>query len=393
MGEIRSSLAENFSLIRGGLLYRLLVRVSRTESERRRVVRDALVATLVTWLPLLVLSLVQGRAFGSQIRMPFLEDIAVNVRFLLGVPILILSESRIDERWRMLVLEFLRTRLIREAELPSFEAVITKITRLRDSVIPEVVMLIAAYYPSFYVKVESMSGISTWHSMGTGSSDMSLAGWWFIFVGTPIVRFLFLRWLWRLSLWTLFLWRVSRIKLHLIATHTDMAAGLGFLSEGQKVFSSVVFAGSAVVAGHVGNAILYQGATVSSGSHLMIAYAVMSIAILVAPLFVVAPTLVNTKKKALIEYGALVTNHAQSFDAKWIHGAHPPGEVLLGNPDASSLTDLGASFTVVRGMGMVPIDRPTLIGLVTAAALPMAPVVIFGTPAAELARGVMMLLG
>jgi hypothetical protein len=53
----------------------------------------------------------------------------------------------------------------------------------------------------------------------------------------------------------LFLWRVSRINLHLVAAHTDMAAGLGFLSEGQMAFSPIVFAGGAVIAGQVGNAI------------------------------------------------------------------------------------------------------------------------------------------
>ncbi len=393
MGEIHSALAENFSLTRGGLLYRLLVRASGAERERRRIAREALVATLVTWLPLFIFSLVQGRAYGPQITMPFLEDIAVNVRFLLALPILILSESGIHERWRMLVLEFLRTRLIREAELPSFEAAIKRITRLRDSVIPEVVMLMAAYYPSFFTRVELLGGISTWHSMGTSSSEMSLAGWWFTWVATPLIRFLLLRWLWRLFLWTWLLWRVSRINLHLIATHTDMAAGLGFLSEGQKAFAPIVFAGGAVVAGHIGNTILYQGATLSSVSHLMIAYAVMAITILIAPLFVVAPALVKVRRKALIEYGGLVTDNAQSFDAKWIHGRPPLGEVLLGNADPSSLYDLGASFTVVRGMGIVPIDRPTLIALVAAAALPMLAVVLFATPADELVRAVLKMLG
>jgi hypothetical protein len=41
-------------------------------------------------------------------------------------------------------------------------------------------------------------------------------------------------------LWTSFLWSASRINLFLVATHTDLAAGLGFLSEGQKAFSPIV---------------------------------------------------------------------------------------------------------------------------------------------------------
>jgi len=58
------------------------------------------------WLPLLVLSVVQGVAYRTQIKIPFLRDLAVNVRFLIAAPILILAESGIDQRWRKLVLQF-----------------------------------------------------------------------------------------------------------------------------------------------------------------------------------------------------------------------------------------------------------------------------------------------
>ena len=192
-------------------------------------------------------------------------------------------------------------------------------------------------------------------------------------------------------LWTSFLWSVSRIDLFLVATHTDLAAGLGFLSEGQKAFSPIVFAGGAVVAAEVGNAIAYQGATLSSVKFLMIAYGVLAIIFLVAPLLVVAPALLKVKRKGLLEYGAQVTIHNQLFEQKWIQEERPAGETLLGNPDASSLADLGSSFTVVRQMRLVPIDKPTLIALAVSAALPMVPVVLYATPAPELIRMLKML--
>ena len=111
MSEITSSLAEGFSITRGGPLHWLLIRLGHAGEERQRVVRRALAAILITWLPLLVLSLVQGQAYGPHIKIPFLRDLAVNVRFLIAVPILILAESGIDQRWRALVLHFLGRRL------------------------------------------------------------------------------------------------------------------------------------------------------------------------------------------------------------------------------------------------------------------------------------------
>jgi hypothetical protein len=67
--------------------------------------------------------------------------------------------------------------------------------------------------------------------------------------------------------------------------------------------------------------------------------------------------------------------------------------VILGNPDASSLADLGSSFTVIREMSIVPIDKNTLIRLTIAAVLPMLPVVLFATPANEVIRAVLEMLG
>ncbi len=158
---------------------------------------------------------------------------------------------------------------------------------------------------------------------------------------TPIFRFLLLRWLWRMVLWTAFLWRVSRLDLFYVATHADLAAGLGLLSEGQKAFSPIVFAGGAVIAAQVANAITYQGATLSSEKFPMIAYGVLAVLFLLAPLLVVTPVLVKVKRKGSREFGALVTKHNQLFEQKWIQEQKPTVEVRLGNPDASSLVDSG----------------------------------------------------
>ncbi len=394
MNEIKSSLAENFSITRGGPLHWLLVRIGQADDERQQVVRRAVGAALVSWLPLLVLALIQGQAYGAQIKIPFLRDLAVNVRFLIAVPILILAESGIDRRWHILVLQFLRSGLVGEKELPSFEAVIERTTRLRDRVLPEALLIIAAFFPSiFIVRTELlMSGVSNWHTMGVASGGVSLAGWWFNLVSTPFFRFLLLRWLWRMFLWASFMWRVSRINLYLVATHSDMAAGLGFLSAGQKAFSPIVFAGGAVIAAQVGNTIAYSGATLSSQKLPMIAYAVLAIIVFIVPLLVVAPVLRKIKRKALREYGALVTIHDQLFDQKWIQKKGPPDEVLLGNPDASSLIDLGSSFTVIRQMGIVPIDKATLVTLAAAATLPMIPLILYATPADAVVRAVLKML-
>lgn len=184
----------------------------------------------------------------------------------------------------------------------------------------------------------------------------------------------------------------SKLNLRLVPTHSDLAAGLGFLSLGQKRFSPIVFAGGAVVASQVGNAIAYDGATLAGMKFVLVGYGVFAILVLVAPLLVTTPTLIKAKAQALLSYGALVTSHNQSFAAKWVDGHAPKGDEILGNPDPSSLIDLGSSFQVVREMKPVPINKSTLITLAAAALLPMVPLLVLATPADQLIRAVLKML-
>jgi len=391
--DVNSSIAENFSLTRGGPFYRLVSIFGFVKSERYQVVKRALLGIVLCWFPLLVLTVTQGLVVGTKVRVPFLLDYAVHVRFLIALPILVLAESAIDGRWRTIVLEFLRSGLVDQNNTASYESIIEKVTRLRDSAPPELAMLGLAYLaPLLLGRTDLlMGGITNWHAVHAG--ELSMAGWWFRVVSAPLFRFLLLRWLWRMFLWTLFIWSVSRIKLHLVATHADLAAGLGFLSEGQKAYSPIVFAGGAVIAGSVLNAIRYEGQTLSSLKIPMIAYGVLAVVVLVVPLLSVAPVLLKTKRKALRDYGGLVTKHNQLFEAKWIDEIGPERESILGNQDPSSLSSLGNSFAVVRQMRTVPIDKPTLVTLALAAALPMVLVLLLVTPANAVVHAVLKMLG
>ena len=165
--SLDSPVANQFSLTRGGPLYRLQRRLGADTVERIRVVRRALLATLITWLPLLILSLVQGVAYGRQLNIPFLRDYAANVRFLIALPLLIIAETGIDNRLRGIVVHFLKSGLVQGPELASFEAVIARVTTLRDRVLPEVVILVVAYLPSLSIRGMEMlmSNTSTWHTV------------------------------------------------------------------------------------------------------------------------------------------------------------------------------------------------------------------------------------
>src|SRR5574341_1450488 len=121
MDKVSSSNLDDFSLVIGGPFYRLLIRSHMIETESHHAYRRAILFVLITWLPLLVLSALQGVAVGNTVKVPFLFDIAANTRFLIGGPLLIIAEIVIDPRTKAIVKHFVNSGLIREEDLKDFE--------------------------------------------------------------------------------------------------------------------------------------------------------------------------------------------------------------------------------------------------------------------------------
>jgi len=51
-----------------------------------------IVFALFTWLPLLLLSVLAGESVGGAIKVPFIYDVDVHVRFLVALPLLLVAE-------------------------------------------------------------------------------------------------------------------------------------------------------------------------------------------------------------------------------------------------------------------------------------------------------------
>ena len=135
-----------------------------------------------------------------------------------------------------------------------------------------------------------------------------------------------------------------------------------------------------------------KGLLVSSVKFLMITYCVLMTVLLAAPLLVLTPKLAELKRSGLHKYAGLGTAYVKSFDAKWIRRLSPEQEPLLGTADIQSLADLYNSYTVVREMNVVLVDKKVLIGLTIPSVLPFIPLLIIATPANTLIHGVMKLL-
>jgi hypothetical protein len=227
--------------------------------------RTAIILAAITWIPLLVFSLVEGLALGGA-RIPFLQDISAHVRFLVAVPILVLAEIRIGRRIRGAAEHFLEADLVRENERKRFATAVVDTVRFHDCHLAELTLLALAYVTAYAAlsKTPLQSG-STWFEPSP-SVGLSSVGYYYALVSLPIFQFLMYRWAFGMVVWTRFLWQVSKLELFLTPTHPDGAGGLGFLGKGSIPFDVILFALSSVVSAAIASRILFSGASSRTSS-------------------------------------------------------------------------------------------------------------------------------
>src|SRR5205814_10131984 len=76
---------KDFSLVLGGPLFQLLRRM-HVSGDALELVRQRILAILaIAWLPLFVLSVLEGQAWDGRAAVPFLWDGEANIRFLVSM--------------------------------------------------------------------------------------------------------------------------------------------------------------------------------------------------------------------------------------------------------------------------------------------------------------------
>jgi hypothetical protein len=379
----------DFSLFLGGPLFQLLRRARLTDDALLLLRQRIVVIALFAWLPLLLLSALEGQLIGGGVAVPFLLDLETHIRFLVALPLLIAAELVVHQRMRPLLEQFLERHLIPENALGRFDAAIASAFRLRNSVLAEVLLIAFVYGVGILVVWRHYGALdtATWYATPTaGGTQLSLAGTWHRYLSLPIFQFLLVRWYFRLFIWMRFLWQVSRIELRLVPTHPDRVGGLGFLANMVYAFAVLAVAHGTFLAGMLADRILHLGAALPEFKVEIAVVVVYLLLLVVGPLLVFSPQLARAKRQGLRDYGTLAERYVREFDAKWLRGGAPADEAFVGSGDIQSLADLGNSYEVVRTMRLVPITKEAVLRLAAAPLLPLVPLLLTMMPLEELAR-------
>ena len=384
----------DFSLVLGGPLYQLYLRTRLARAPIELLHRRIVAFVLITWVPLWLLTAIEGHALGG-VKVPFLLDLDAHARFLISLPLLIVAELFVHQRIRVIVRQFINRGLIAPEDLPRFENALASSMRLRNSMVIEIVVFLIAVIGGHWLWKEQASlRVATWWGelAADNTVNFNLAGYWYVFISLPLFRFLLFRWYFRLLVWYRLLWLVAKIPLRLNALHPDRAAGLGFLGNSVFAFAPVLLAQTVLLSAVIMSHIWHQGAVLPDFKLEIVGIVAFLLILVLLPLTFFAMQLARARRAGWREYGALGSRYVESFQQKWLAGAAPENEPLIGSADIQSLADLANSFEVVKEMDALPFNKNTVLGLAIVIVLPLLPLTLTMIPLDQMIDSAIKLL-
>lgn len=368
----------------GGPLFQLFRRAHLSGAGLELLHRRLLIIPSLAWLPLLLLSAIEGHALGGTLKIPFLRDVESASRFLVALPVLIIAEIVVHNRISPLVRRFAQRRIVVAEDLPAFNLAVKSALRLRNSVALEVVVLVLIYTAGLWIwKSDIALEDPTWYAIPDGQHiNLSLAGYWYVFVSIPFFQFILARWYMRLLIWFRLLWQISRLKLHLSAGHPDRAGGIGFLGKSSYAFGPILFAQGALLSGVIASRVLYEKRDLMSFKMEAAAFVAFLVFVILGPLIMFTPLLDRAKRKGSAEYGLLANQYVFAFEEKWMRAGDQAPSGLLGSADIGAMSALENTYANVRQMRLVPFGVQDITRLAAATAAPLLPLslTIFSFP-------------
>lgn len=351
---------------------------------RAQALRRVIIAVAIAWVPLAILCAVQWLVLGDTAARDFFFDVAAYSRFMLAVPILILSDYIILPRLEAMAQQFIRSDLIDLADRARFDQVVASTRRLSITIWPSTGMLAFVYALVITIAATVSPELLPPWQKSNHVLHQTLAGWWNLLVSLPLVLGLVLSWIWRLGVWTRFLHLVSRMNLHLVPSHPDKASGLQFVSYSPRLFAPLAFAVGVITAGSMANEVIHLGLSPVEHGAIPIITAIVVVLVFISPPLVFGRILLTTWRRGVFDYGALAGRVGAAFENKWLAPGSKVDATALSEPDFSSTTDLYSVTANVYAMRLVLFDPRAAATLAIAALLPFAPIWMSVIPAKTL---------
>ena len=372
-----SGAPKQFSLSAGGLIRVAQRWIRGPESADFPIPTQILISVALLWLPLVLLTLFDGSFSGTNVAQPLTSDIVPHVRLLIAIPLLLLADITIDPATSTATHDLETSGVIATEEQSGFHLALMKMRSARDSVWPDMVIVILAlgftwlFKPGYGDSALKAIATSWLWAVHDGNLRYSAAGWWYLLISGPMFQVILFRWFWRFYIWTAFLFRISRLPLALRPTDPDLSGGLGYLGFAQQSFVAVFLAFATVASSTIAHDILSEGSTFRDERLEIVILVVGFVLVIYAPLLFFTKQLFMARRRGLREYGSLAYKLSEAFHKKWVtEGKDTVGKELLASTDASAMADYSATYDNVRSMRLLP---ATLKNVATTAGVLLAP--------------------
>jgi ABC-type iron transport system FetAB permease component len=333
----------------------------------------------IAWLPLVVLTLIDGTFITTDITMPFVKDVVPYVRGLIVIPLLVMADNVIEPMMIKTSSYLRESGIVSKPDLKHMEnAVGTTVylinTKWIQLLLAALAITVSWVLQADYVDMWTERNVTSWALHLEGDKvDETLAGMWFLLVTSPMLSFLLYRWIWRFIVWSIFLYRVSRLKLELYASHTDLAGGLAIIGYGQSLFVIIFIIMASLISSDLANNILYEGEKLVDVKLVVLVFIISSIIVIATPLFFFTSKLVSLKRKSLAQYGELQQQISRDFHQHWIDNK---AKELVDSMQPSAMADYSAVYEIVANMRVVPLNPKAVIVLVAILLVPFLPLAL-----------------
>lgn len=369
----RDSAIGDYLAAHGGPFYEMQLRLGLLHEHALRAVHRAAIFVALAFGAPLLLSLIEGHAWGPASDHPYLQDFSVWARFLVAIALFVLVERQVETKLRATLRQFVAAPILAPSSFEKAAAAVTTTLRRRDSRLAEIICLVLAIFASLFSLWNALAaGQSTWAIQGSeGQRALTLAAWWCIVVSNPIFWFLFLRGLWRHVVWSMLLNRLAKLDFRLVATHPDGKGGLSFLGQYPNAYSMYVLGISCVVGAALAHQLMDGELKTSTYGYVIAVWLFIVLAMFAIPLGAFSKPLGILKHKTLLASGARATQFHRLAERK-VFGEN----IVAPDPaEAAEQTDIGDPskiYDTTRKLSIFLVSRAALVPVAGAAVLPLA---------------------
>jgi hypothetical protein len=372
------AVTKDYAFASGGIVWKIFDRTKFESKSLRHQIFMLLLLILVCWLPIALLSFIK-LGWDSFYQL-FLRDIATHVRFLIVLPILLVSRRSLNKSFNQMISFFHETKIVDADNEQAFEKIMDSLKKWSNSKLIDGILLILVYSSFYFQEHSQINKTNTYAPWHLVDNHITAAGWWYLLISLPLLQMLLYRWLYTILLWMFFLRKISKLDLHLSALHPDGVGGLGFLQYTQLAFFPVALAFSALTAGVMNNMIMFSGISIRDYKVAIGSVLIFVFLLFILPLMLLLPMLAKIKRKYFMLYSREAWPFARKYEEE-LKSFYQTGEE---KPDASWHIDMIGSFEKTRDMKIILVDKTILIAFVAAVVLPFLPVIAQQIPLKEI---------